>query len=138
MENNGLVALKGGKAKTKTYFINGELFNERCKWCNQLKGKEYNDICYGKGMVPYLSRQAYERDVRLIGVGNNPLPEEPPFHEFELLPPIHLDVPLTLRNQSYARYSYTRTFNKQGLRVFVYSGERGMRLTPKELEEVER
>lgn len=136
VENNGLVSLQGGVAKTKTYFIDDALFEKRCNHCNQIEGEEYNDICYGKGVNKYYSRKGYLADLRYYekSAWNIKAPEEPPFHEFELLPPIKLKVPLSLRNQKYATYGFTKRFTESGLRIYTYQGERGWRCTPAELK----
>lgn len=125
-ENNGLVKLQGGMAKTKTYFVSLDWYERRCVHCNQREGEQYNDECYGTNakLIPGPEpKHAF----------NIATPMVRPPHEFDLLPPFKIQVPLDFRNRSYASYSYTKQRAKNGLWVYTYDGERGERCLPSEL-----
>lgn len=127
MENNGLVALSGGPAKTRTFFIPGDLFEWRCSRCNQERDGSETTKC-----IP-----GEQEDVPGPGAANYTYQRTKVYdsHDFELVSPFSLEVPLTLRNSAHARYARTRQFDRHGLRVYNYMGERGVKCEPGELRD---
>lgn len=127
IENNGLVALQGGRAsrRMKTFFINSELYERRCVRCNQ---REYGatDRCRPGGYMQVPPRDASNRMLTVPAEYD---------HEFELMSPFYIDIPLTLRNSITEKFSRSSRFTDRGLRIYTYDGERSWRCTPEEINE---
>lgn len=138
IENNGLVYLRGGMARQRTWYLDGAEYQWRCRYCNQLRGQEYDPKrCYA---APH-SKWIGEDDTSMwaaAAAANLSQGRVPPPHEHSFLPPFRIDVPLTLTNSRSAEYRLTGEYTKSGLRIYSYSGKRGWRVTPKELREMRR
>lgn len=109
----------------KTFFINGELYERRCVNCNQLEDGA-TDRCRPGGYMKVAPPDA----------GNYLLTVPAEYdHQFELMSPFYIDVPLTLRNSITEKFSRTSRFTDRGLRIYSYNGERAWRCTPEEINE---